>query len=194
MIAEGRLCETTFEGRFFTTTDNWFNKINVDEYKNRPVTYLEIGAHCGGNIVSVANTYCNHEDSKIHCIDPWIDYEEYPEFKGTIDNVFNQFNRNIVNFGISDKTIVHRGFSNRELLKFKDEMFDIIYIDGNHEPNYVLEDAILSFRKLKTGGVMILDDYSWRDVRYAIDAFLHCYKKRIDNLGIHGDQAFIIKH
>ena len=33
--------------------------------------------------------------------------------------------------------------------KFKDEFFDIIYIDGNHEPEYVLEDAVLSFRKLK---------------------------------------------
>jgi hypothetical protein len=35
---------------------------------------------------------------------------------------------------------------------------DIIYIDGNHGPEYVLEDADLSFRKLKNG-IMIFDDY-----------------------------------
>jgi hypothetical protein len=42
-------------------------------------------------------------------------------------------------------------FQSNEIPKFEDNFFDIIYIDGkNHEPEYVLEDAVLSFRKLKT--------------------------------------------
>jgi hypothetical protein len=47
-----------------------------------------------------------------------------------------------------EKMIVKCGFYNVEVPKFDDNFFDIIYIDGNHEPDYTLEDAVLSFRKL----------------------------------------------
>ena len=52
-----------------------------------------------------------------------------------------------------------KGYSHKEIFRFDDNYFDIIYIDGNHEPEFVLEDAILSFRRLKKEGIMILDDY-----------------------------------
>jgi hypothetical protein len=45
--------------------------------------------------------------------------------------------------------------------KFTDESLDIIYIDGNRNPEYILEDAMLYFHKLKTCGYMIFDDYGW---------------------------------
>ena len=41
------------------------------------------------------------------------------------------------------------------------ESFDIIYIDGSHAVNDVLEDAVLSFRLLKPEGILIFDDYRW---------------------------------
>ena len=57
-----------------------------------------------------------------------------------------------------DKIIVKRGYSNKEINNFEDNFFDIIYIDCNHEPEYVLEDAVLSFRKLKKDGIMMIMD------------------------------------
>ena len=83
-------------------------------------------------------------------------------------------------------------------MKFKDAMFDIIYIDGNHEPEYALEDAVFIFRKLKTGGIMIFDDYDYGVVNgpgtyRGIDGFINGYNKRIDNLGIHNYQVFLKK-
>jgi|UniRef100_A0A6C0BGS8 hypothetical protein len=44
---------------------------------------------------------------------------------------------------------IKRGYSNEQLLLLENDSFDIIYIDGNHEPEYVMEDVVLSFRKLK---------------------------------------------
>ena len=70
----------------------------------------------------------------MYCIDPWEDYDEYKN---------QQFINNIENSGVKDKIIINRGYSNLEIPKFQDEFFDIIYIDGNHEPEYVLEDAVL---------------------------------------------------
>ena len=41
------------------------------------------------------------------------------------------------------------------------ETYDIIYIDGSHATSDVLEDAVLSYRLLKPGGLLIFDDYHW---------------------------------
>jgi hypothetical protein len=93
---------------------------------------------------------------------------------------------------------IRRGFSRDVIPTLDDAYFDIIYIDGNHEPEYVLEDAVLSFRKLKVGGYLIFDDYGWGGpdlTQRGIDGFLRGYHKRIDvdNIRIHNTQVFVKK-
>jgi hypothetical protein len=140
---------TNFVGTSYRLSNNWFDNVDLTKYETTKINYLEIGAFYGANILSVARTYGLHKDSKLYCIDPWEDYNEYPEYKNEQTSIYNTFINNIEKSGEKDKIIIKRGFSNVELLKFDDEFFDIIYIDGNHEPEYALEDAVLSFRKLK---------------------------------------------
>ena len=139
--------------------DNWFEFINPEDYKNKPIKYLEIGTFYGANLITVANSYGLHNDSKLYCIDPWEDYEDYPEYKNVISNIYDTFIKNVENSGVKEKISIKRGYSNIEVPKFTDDFFDIIYIDGNHEPEYILEDAVLSFRKLKKDGILIFDDF-----------------------------------
>ena len=186
----------TFEGTKFRLPDYWLNILPLDNYKNRPILYLEIGAHYGANIVEVAKTYGSHPESKLYCIDPWEDYVEYPEYKGKQETIYSTFIKNVENSGNKAKIISIRGYSNIELLKFQDNIFDIIYIDGNHESEYVLEDAVLSFRKLKSGGVMIFDDYVEYDPKVAIsvNSFVESYKKRLTVIGMLCDQFYVVKN
>jgi len=186
-----------FEGRYYRLATNWFPAVNRDNFVNRPINYLEIGTFFGGNLISVANTYGAHPGSKLYCIDPWEDYEDYPEYKDEQSSIYSTFMRNIERSGLQDKVVVKRGYSNNEILKLDDNFFDIIYIDGNHEPEYVLEDAVLSFRKLKVGGIMIFDDYCWGGpdmTKRGIDGFLSGYHKRITILGEKDDQVFLVKN
>jgi predicted O-methyltransferase YrrM len=150
-----------FVGVTYRLANNWFHHINPNNYSNKQINYLEIGTFYGANILSVANTYGLHSDSKLYCIDPWEDYDEYPEYKNEQPKIYEAFINNIENSGVKDKIIINRGYSNLEIQKFQNDFFDIIYIDGNHEPEYVLEDAVLSFRKLKKNGIMIFDDYGF---------------------------------
>ena len=104
--------------------------------------------------------------------------------------------KNIENSGHKEKVEVRRGFSHEKVPTFEDDFFDMIYIDGNHEPEYVLEDAVLSFRKLKVGGIMIFDDYGWQGpdmTKRGIDGFVNGYHKRIKILGHRQTQVFIRK-
>ena len=177
----------SFEGTQYRLADNWFKYVNVDYFKNIPINYLEIGTFYGANIISVANTYGLHKDSKLYCIDPWEDYDDYPEYKTEQPTIYSKFIGNVERSGAKDKIVINRGYSNNEIPKFPDNFFDIIYIDGNHEPEYVLEDAVLSFRKLKQNGLLVFDDYGWGGpdlTQKGIDAFLSGYHKRIKYLGL----------
>ena len=186
-----------FKGTKYRLADNWLYHLKVDKYKDRPINYLEIGVFYGGNLLSVANTYGLHPDSKLYGVDPWEDYNEYPEYKEQQSKIYDSFITNLQNSGVQDKVVLHSGYSNLEIPKFQDEFFDIIYIDGNHEPEYVLEDAVLSFRKLKKEGIMIFDDYGWGGpdlTKRGIDGFLNGYHKRITYLGEKDSQVFIRKN
>jgi predicted O-methyltransferase YrrM len=186
-----------FYGIQYRLADNWFSNVNPNDYKERPINYLEIGTFYGANVLSVANTYGLHNDSKMYCIDPWEDYDDYPEYKHQQQNVYNTFMNNVEQSGQKHKLIINRGYSNTVIPTLQDNFFDIIYIDGNHEPEYVLEDAVLSFRKLKNGGIMIFDDYGWGGpdlTQKGVDGFLSGYHKRITYLGEKGTQVFIRKN
>jgi hypothetical protein len=70
------------------------------------------------------------------------------------------------------------------------ESYDVIYVDGSHTADDVLEDMVLAWPLLKVGGLMILDDYGWDGAenaggrpmpedllpKIAIDAFLSTYR------------------
>jgi len=62
-----------FSGVKYRLADNWFSLLNVEEYQHKPIHYLEIGTFYGANLLSVANSYGLHQDSKLFCIDPWED-------------------------------------------------------------------------------------------------------------------------
>jgi SAM-dependent methyltransferase len=82
----------------------------------------------------------------------------------------------------------YKGRSQLILPRLKQE-FDIIYIDGSHASWDVLTDIILSWRLLKEGGVLILDDYGWNKTfpdlirpALSIDAFLATHEKEYEIL------------
>lgn len=184
------LQKLNFKGEVYRICNKWFGIIPLF---NRPIKYLEIGTYFGANAISVANTYGKENGSEIHCIDPWDDYDEYDEYKNLQTNTYNTFLENISNSGLKDKFKIHRGFSHEQLHKFKDSLFDMIYIDANHESHFVLEDAVLSYRKLKKGGYMIFDDIDWKDVTTGVEAFITAYDNHIKIITCHDFQLFIQK-
>ena len=183
----------TFRGVAYRLADVWFPFV---PQTNNKIRYLEIGAFYGANLLSVAASYGKHPNSVLVAIDPWTDYSDYPEYKGEQETIYDTFQSNIKNSEHTNKIVVKRGYSHDIVPTLEDNSFDIIYIDGNHEPEYVLEDAVIAFRKLKVGGYMIFDDYGWGGpdlTQRGIDSFMNGYYKRIRVLGIRESQVFIQK-
>ena len=62
-----------------------------------------------------------------------------------------------------DKVRVIRGDSQTSLagLIVEGRVYDIAYVDGSHLPHDALSDVVLSWRLLKEGGLLIVDDFDW---------------------------------
>lgn len=186
-----------FEGTIYRTCNNWFNHIPF--MGDKPIKYLEIGTFYGANLISVAKNYASHTDSELHCIDPWCGYKEYKEDPSAdkSGHVYASFKRNLAACEEAHRINVYRGFSHHIVPTFQNSYFDLIYVDGNHEPEYVMEDCVIAFRKLKVGGYMAIDDYTDQvcdgETKMSIDAFLSAYKNRINPLGSNYAQYFLQK-
>lgn len=177
-------------------SDNWHSVLNVDEYSQKPINFLEIGTFYGENVFSVAKSYALHNDSRIYCVDHWEDYSDYPDYKSRESTIYSEFLYNVQTSEDRHKISIHRGYSHSKIHTFQDKFFDIIYIDNSHQPEYVMEDAVLAFRKLKDGGIMIFDDYGWGGpdlTQRGIDAFMSGFHKRITFLENKNSQVFIRK-
>lgn len=77
------------------------------------------------------------------------------------------------------------------MLRVQSDAYDFIYVDGSHLAPDVLTDAVLSWRLLKPGSIMIFDDFLWDGLPRpeqrpgtAIRGFLRCHAGWFDLLGI----------
>lgn len=122
----------------------------------------------------------------------WASYLENAELV-SIDQSFNLEQRQRLLYNVSlhpraNMIDLRFGRSEFELSRIGPESVDVIYVDGSHEAQTVLMDALSCYKILKPGGVMIFDDYEMSDTLYdphcvsmktALDAFLEVTKAKI---------------
>lgn len=178
----------------FLTASNWLPFIIP--HHDTPFHYLEIGVHCGINLLSVIQLYGRHPLSTFEACDPWQNYKDYNEYQDTQNINYENFLYNILTSKVASRVTIHRDLSGDVLPRLQNQCYDVIYVDGNHSPDYVLEDAVKAFPKLKIGGHLIFDDYGFqlpekRGPQEAIDAFLRCFAHRIKLKGADKGQIFI---
>lgn len=157
----------------------------LEQFRDHPVRALEIGTHEGRSATWLLENVLTHPDSRLICID-----------------IFKQpvLDANLAATNAKQKVDVFISPSYEALSKIADESIDFAYVDGSHWACDVLEDAIMTFRRVKVGGVIGFDDYLWNDPKYnehgtpkpAIDAFLECYAHKVTVLE-HGYQVWVRK-
>lgn len=159
---------------------------------------LEVGSYEGASACYLIDVLGRKAPLEIHCIDHWEGGVEHRAAAVDMARVEQRFHRNTAialrNSPFPVDLHVHKGHSDRCLggLLGREPglQFDFIYIDGSHQAADVLLDACMAFRLLRTGGVMVLDDYLWHQAppakpdplavpKMAIDAFVNCHFNRL---------------
>ena len=160
-----------FQGNIRSLPDAWLSAIPMI---HAPRTILDLGVGHGALPCSLTKTYAAHSSSVIYCVDTW---EGNKEFTSPHSSDYATFIGNLSRLAPVDihKIHIHRGRSEEVVPRFNNEMFDIIFIDGNSETHGVLEDAMLSIRKLKVGGWFIVNHVESDKVRDGISMFILVY-------------------
>ncbi len=141
--------------------------------------YVEVGCHDGRSFTWALENLCVDDDATAIAIDTW----RWPE-------VERRFDANVVATGSSYKVRKLKGASRRRLVELPDGSADVVYVDGSHEARDVVLDGCLAYHVLRTGGVLVFDDYRWRNPegkrflppKPAVDAFLSMHADVVDVL------------
>jgi predicted O-methyltransferase YrrM len=141
-------------------------------FKKKPITVAEIGSFRGENAESILRTL-NVE--KIFLIDPYEEYDKYREdgYYYLVKKAENKAKKRIGSF--RKKVNFIKKFSKDAVKNIP--KCDFIYIDGNHDYEYVLEDLNLYSKKLNEKGILAGHDIQMEGVVNAVLKFLEKNKK-----------------
>lgn len=190
-IPNAYLKKYDFSVDWFTMNIPVWEKV-LSPYKGMAnVHYLEVGVAEGRSVIWMLENILTDPSAKVTAIDT---------FPGSLKD---KFLANVELSGSSEKVTTIKNYSQLALRNLPFESFDIIYIDGSHAKNDVLEDAVLSWRLLKQGGILIFDDYRYIGFNYenfsdtdyfpkeAIDVFVHCFDEYFDV--VHNEYQLILR-
>lgn len=157
--------------RKFEFTRKWFLNRNLSTFrehiypvwKDKPITYLEIGVFEGMSLVWMLQYVLTHPDARAVAIDPWLMTTKLDE--EFMQGVMERAKKNLQPY--RKKVKIQRGNSAEVLRKMVHrkgyldigrESVDLCMIDGDHNQLAVLDDLRLVYRLMKPGGWIILDD------------------------------------
>ena len=151
---------------------------------NANFSYLEIGSYEG---LSALNILFSYKNSKVTAIDLWGKSNINSEsINVNFNEVEGKFNKNLEGYEYS-KIKKDSVVALREILK-KNIFFDIIYIDGSHNGEDILCDAIESYKLLNSEGIIIFDDVVNVNKNISIQSYIgfekfcEIYKKKTEVL------------
>ena len=144
-------------------------------YKDLPKLLWKIGSRKGVEVGVRNGKYsqvlCSWMPKlKLYCVDPWEDYDEYPE-----RYITNYETNHIKAYDNAKKRLAPynceliKDYSENAVKLFKDGELDFVFIDGNHSFQYVVADIALWSRKVRKGGIISGHDYfNTREVGLAL--------------------------
>ena len=130
--------------------------------KKKNLVGVEIGVHDGWHALDIMESL---PISKLILIDPYKAYRDYYESVGNprktqkaLDERMKVAQKILKKYGNSVEFI--RKFSDEAAEHIKDNSLDFIYIDGNHQYEFVKKDIEAYYPKVKKGGIIGGDDYT----------------------------------
>ena len=162
-----KISNKNFSNKWFLNNFEIFNYF-LPENKNEKFNYLEIGCFEGLSSFYVLSQF---KFVNAYFLDIW---DEPNKNSKSLTDDFNKveklFDENLSKFNftkIKDDSVI----SMRKLLR-KNMNFDFIYIDGSHNGEDILSDAIEAFKILKKGGLIFFDDFLQHELNRKIQSYV----------------------
>ena len=163
---EGKLNDKNFTNKWFLNNFEIFNFF-LPKDKSLKFDYLEVGCFEGLSSFHILSEY---KAVNAYLLDVWdMPNPNSKTLSNNFDLIEKAFDENLSQFNftkIKDDSVV----AMREMLK-NDKFFDFIYIDGSHNGEDILSDAIEAFKILKKNGLIFFDDFLQHDKNRVIQSY-----------------------
>lgn len=148
----------------------------IEQFPNN-LRWAEVGVYRGDFSQWILNTA---KPSELYLIDNWkFDVADHDRFRDSAEN-FAGFSGKIhwqhfgddpnatqeqnyqhvkTRFAKAANVKVIRADSLEGMGQLPDRHFDVMYVDANHQYDYVLRDMMEAKKKLKSGGIMLMNDF-----------------------------------
>ena len=126
----------------------------LQQFKDKPnLTFLQIGVYRGDVSVWLLDNILTDTSSRLVDVDIWERRSRWPGVDEDLYNLKINSYLNVVKF---------KGTSTRFFEQTTD-FFDFIYVDGEYGNKQTYKDCIDSLKRLKTDGLLVIDDYLRED-------------------------------
>jgi len=180
------------------TYPNWFESTdakanferNLLPLADKEIKCLQIGAYTGDATKWMVENILKQPHSFLVDVDTWEGSDEAVHHNMDWKDVYKTYQEKNAKALADNQVLTMQMTSDRYFAGIGDEqIFDFIYVDGDHTAFAVLRDGSNAYDKLKVGGIIAFDDYGWSlgkgdfyDPRYAIDALLHLLIGRVERI------------
>lgn len=169
---------------------NWLKW--VGHLAGQPAHGLELGMWRGEFAEWLLDNILTHPSSRYTGVDTFEGSEEHRLAGIDCSDLEARARGRLAHFGGKVEVVaLPTNDALRFVLSRPEPVYDFVYCDAAHDAMNVLRDSVLAFELLKTGGIFVWDDYQWTVMeqeidrpRIAIDAFLSCYARRVEVIGL----------
>ena len=150
----------TYPNWFASTAQTNFEQILTPLAGREGIHCLQLGAFTGDASVWLAQHILTGKYSTLMDVDTWAGSDEQSHAEMDFSDVRATYLSKVEPYSCIHSRIMS---STDYLIEYHaKDVFDFIYIDADHTSAGVFLDAELSWRKLKAGGIMAFDDYTWQ--------------------------------
>jgi hypothetical protein len=180
------------------TYPNWFESTdaranferNLLPLADKEIKCLQVGAYTGDATKWMVENILKQPHSFLVDVDTWEGSDEAVHHNMDWKDVYKTYTDKNATAIFEQKVVVMQMTSDRYFAGIiNEQIFDFIYVDGDHTAFAVLRDGSNAYDKLKVGGILAFDDYTWsaskgdfHDPGYAIDALFHLLIGRVEKI------------
>jgi hypothetical protein len=132
-------------------------EITTSLISSEALTVVEIGSWKGRSTIALALGIRARGSGKVYAIDPHTGGREIVDLLGPV-NSYSEFISNLNSAGVRDLVVPLVTTSHEARMTFPDHGVNLLFVDGSHEYQYVLEDVQDWRAALKDGAMVAFND------------------------------------
>ena len=179
---------TPFYGEVPVLPDTWAPYVPLTNERRK---ICVLGDKTGAHTLGLLLTYAYHEESKIYYCNPFAFGDEVsPRDVESMQNLSGEVLRIT---GMNKKVNVYPEYARNFLPTLKRAILDLAFVDLNADSRYMLEELVLLWRKIKKGGIIVINDYKIPSKVKPLYSFLECYENKYSVIKELDNQLILMK-